>query len=57
MLGFFQRKDKERVQALPALVTGIGMICSSVISRNLRRKKLLTQISIEIYKINFFSLY
>ncbi len=42
--GFLHRKDNDRVQALPAFVTGIGCIVSSVIRRNSRRQKLLKEI-------------
>ncbi len=45
LLGFVQRKDNDKVQSLPALFTGIGIISSSFIGRNLRRKKLLAEIS------------
>ena len=44
IFGFFQRKDKDKVQSFPALFTGIGIVSSSFIGRNLRRKKLLTEI-------------
>lgn len=40
-LGFFHRKDNDRVQALPALVVGIGLIFSNAFGRTKRRKKLL----------------
>ncbi len=48
ILGFFQRKDNDRVQSLPAFVSGIGFVTTSFIGRNMRRKKLLT----EIFNIN-----
>ncbi len=44
IFGFFNRKDDDRVQPIPALATGIGMIFSSFLGRNLRRKTLLTKI-------------
>ena len=44
IFGFFQRKDKDKVQSLPAIITGIGIVSSSFIGRNLRRKKLLAEI-------------
>ncbi len=41
LFGFLTRKDNDRVQSFPAFVTGIGLISSSVIVRNMRRKNLL----------------
>ncbi len=43
LLGFFYRKDNDRVQAVPALVVGIGLIFSNAFGRTKRRKKLLTE--------------
>ena len=45
IFGFFHRKDNEKVQSIPALLTGIGIVTSSFIGRNLRRKKLLVEMS------------
>tara|TARA_B100001250_G_scaffold300523_1_gene262214 strand:+ start:107 stop:328 length:222 start_codon:yes stop_codon:yes gene_type:complete len=44
ILGFFSREGSERVQALPALFTGIGLISSSAIGRNIHRRKILNKI-------------
>ncbi|AAQ00816.1 MULTISPECIES: DUF3188 domain-containing protein [Prochlorococcus] len=44
MIAFFHRKDNDKVQALPAFFTGLGVICSSAIGRNLRRKRLLNEV-------------
>ena len=44
IFGFFSRKGSERVQALPALFIGIGLISSSAITRTLRRRNLLKKI-------------
>ncbi len=41
IFGFFYRKENERVQAIPALVVGIGLILSNTCSRAKHRKKLL----------------
>ena len=41
---FLHRKDNDRVQSIPSLVTGIGLTCSTFIGRNLRRKKLMKAI-------------
>ncbi len=43
ILGFFHRKQNDRVQAIPALVVGMGLIVSSAYRRTNRRKKLLNQ--------------
>ena len=44
MFVMLNRKDNDRVQSIPSLVTGIGLTCSSFIGRSLRRKKLLKEI-------------
>ncbi len=44
MLGFLYRNGNDRVQYLPALFTGIGIVSSSFIGRNMRRKKLLNEL-------------
>ncbi len=44
IVGFLTRKDSERVQSLPAVVTGIGLISASAIARSMRRKNLLQKI-------------
>ncbi len=44
LVGFFSRKGSDRVQALPALLIGIGLTSSSAIARNIRRKELLRKI-------------
>ena len=41
MTVFLHRTDNDRVQSIPSLVTGIGLTCSTFISRRLRRKKLM----------------
>ena len=43
ILGFFHRKGNDRVQSIPALVVGIGLICSNTFGRIQRRKKLLNE--------------
>ena len=43
LLGFVHRKDNDRVQAVPALLVGIGLIFSNAIGRTKRRKKLLNE--------------
>ena len=43
LLGFVHRKDNDRVQAVPALLVGIGLIFSNAFGRTKRRKKLLNE--------------
>ena len=44
LLGFFHRKDNDRrVQVVPALLVGIGLIFSNAFARTKRRKKLLNE--------------
>ncbi len=43
LLGFVYRKDNDRVQVLPALVVGIGLIFSNAFARTKRRKNLLNE--------------
>ena len=47
--------QKDKVESIPALVTGLGIVSSSFLTRNLRRKKLLTKI-LYIEKGNFLYL-
>ena len=42
ILGLFQREGSERLQSLPALLAGVGLIISGALeSRNRRKKNLL----------------
>ena len=41
MIVFLHRKDNDRVQSIPSLVTGIGLTCSTLLSSKIRRKKLM----------------
>ena len=43
LLGFVHRKDNDRVQAVPALLVGIGLIFSNAFGRTKSRKKLLNE--------------
>ena len=43
LLGFFHRKDNDRVQAVPALLVGISLIFSNAFARTKSRKKLLNE--------------
>ncbi|WP_320666805.1 DUF3188 domain-containing protein [Prochlorococcus sp. MIT 1307] len=44
ILGLFQREGSERLQSLPALLAGVGLIISGALERRNRRKKLLLAI-------------
>ncbi len=43
-VAFFQRNEKERIQAVPAFAVGVGLIFSDLIVRKNRRKKILFEI-------------
>ena len=43
IFGFFHRKENDRVQVIPALVVGIGLVLSNTFTRTKRRKKLLNE--------------
>jgi len=45
VLGFFQRNGNEKVQVLPALVIGMGLMCTDLLKRSQTRKKILLEIS------------
>ena len=44
ILGFIQRKGSDRIQALPALAIGLGLIVSGDLGRRRRRNRLLLAI-------------
>ena len=44
IIGLFQRQGSDRLQSLPALLVGIGLIISGALERRNRRKKLLLTI-------------
>ncbi len=44
ILGISQRRETDRLQALPALIVGGGLVVSSALSRRRRRKRLLMAI-------------
>ena len=45
LIGILQRNGSDRLQTLPALLAGIGLIISGAIERRKHRKKLLMEIS------------
>ena len=44
LLGLFQREGREKVQSLPAILVGTGLIFTSGVRRHRRRKMLLFQL-------------
>ncbi len=48
IFGLFHRKDNDRVQSLPALIIGAGLMLTSTLRHQIRRKKIL----LELKKIN-----
>ncbi len=42
-VAFIQRNEKERIQAIPAFVVGVGLIFSDLLVRKHRRKKILLE--------------
>ncbi|ABX09668.1 Hypothetical protein P9211_17371 [Prochlorococcus marinus str. MIT 9211] len=44
ILGLFQRSGNDRVQSLPSLVLGIGLICNGVLERQHHRKTILREL-------------
>ena len=44
ILGLIQRDGSDRLQCLPALLVGFGLIISGAFERRTRRKKLLLEI-------------
>ena len=44
LLGLLQREGNDRLQSLPALLVGVGLIISAALERRVRRKRLLLAI-------------
>ncbi len=45
VIGFFQRNGTDRIQVLPALSVGIGLLYSSALDRKKIRSKILSEIN------------
>ena len=43
ILGFLYRKDNDRIQAIPALFVGVGIVLSNTFNRTKARKNLLNK--------------
>ena len=44
LFGLLQREGSDRLQSLPALLVGVGLIISGAFERRIRRKRLLLAI-------------
>ena len=51
--GFFHREGKDRIQALPALVVGGGLVLTGAVRRFRRRRMLFLEIKKEMNDQNF----
>ena len=51
--GFFHREGKDRIQALPALVVGGGLVLTGAVRRFRRRRMLFLEIKKDMNDQNF----
>ena len=51
--GFLHREGKDKIQAIPALVVGSGLILNGAVRRFRRRRMLFLEIKKEINEQNF----
>tara|TARA_B100000700_G_C14449239_1_gene580820 strand:- start:256 stop:477 length:222 start_codon:yes stop_codon:yes gene_type:complete len=51
--GFLHREGRDRIQLIPALVVGTGLISTGMVRRYRRRRMLLLEIKKDIEKQNF----
>ena len=51
--GFFHREGKDRIQALPALVVGGGLVLTGAVRRFRRRRMLFLEIKKDMADKNF----
>ena len=51
--GFFHREGKDRIQALPALVVGGGLVLTGAVRRFRRRRMLFLEIKKDMNEQNF----
>ena len=51
--GFFHREGKDRIQALPALVVGGGLVLTGAVRRFRRRRMLFLEITKDMNEQNF----
>ena len=53
--GFFHREGKDRIQALPALVVGGGLVLTGAVRRFKRRRMLFLEIKKDMNDQNLYS--
>ena len=51
--GFLYREGRDRIQALPALVVGSGLVLTGTVRRFRRRRMLLLEIKKDMHDQNF----
>ena len=53
IFGFFHKDDRDRIQSLPALAFGSGLVLTGTIRRFRRRRMLLSEIKKDLDKQSF----
>ena len=53
VIGFLHREGKDKIQAIPALVVGSGLVLNGMVRRFRRRRTLLLEIKKEMNDQNF----
>ena len=53
VIGFFHRDGKDKIQAIPALVVGSGLVLTGAIRRFRRRRMLFLEIKNNLKEQNF----
>tara|TARA_Y100001968_G_C18773408_1_gene443265 strand:- start:78 stop:299 length:222 start_codon:yes stop_codon:yes gene_type:complete len=53
IVGFLYREERDRIQAVPALVVGSGLVVTGTVRRFRRRRMLLLEIKKDIDEQNF----
>ena len=51
--GFFHREGKDKIQVIPAMVVGSGLILTGTVRRFRRRRMLLLEIKKDMHDQNF----
>ena len=54
VFGFFHREARDKVQSIPALVVGTGLVLTGTVRRFRRRRMLLSEIKKDMSDQNFF---
>ena len=53
IIGFLHREGKDKIQAIPALIVGSGLVLTGTVRRFRRRRMLLLEIKKEMNEQNF----